>query len=277
MTISPPAESRANSQIAGTAAFSKFMHLLQLVAESAQPVTASELVKLSGYPRSTVYRTVAALVAERLLEESPHTSRLNLGPQLIHLANRSWARSEIRLASLEDLRRLRDITGETIHLAVLNGNHMVYVDKLDSPSAVQMTSRIGINVPLHATSVGKAFLSALAETARENLLKNLPDPLPRYTPNTLETIHVLRAQLLEDKTRGWSVDDEEKEPGIYCFGAPILGRNGQPIAAVSVSTLRFRQTGKDIMDAYIRPLLDACQSISRRIAESPASFESFVP
>jgi DNA-binding IclR family transcriptional regulator len=274
MSRSSPLESRASSQVAGTAAFSKFVHLLQIVADADEPLTIADLSKLSGYPRPTVYRTVAALIAERLLEEGPHSGRLVLGPRLIHFASRSWGRSELRLASLEDLKHLRDVTGETVHLAVLNGHQMVYVEKLESPSTVQMNSRIGTNVSLHSTAVGKAFLAALGEPSLNDLLGELPNPLPKYTANTIGTLTALRTQLADVRNRGWSVDDEEQEAGICCFGAAILGRSGQPIAAVSVSTLRFRQN-PDILDTYVRPLLDACQSISTRISETPKAMDSF--
>lgn len=246
---------------------------MQLVADTAEPLTIAELSKLSGYPRPTVHRTVAALIAERLLEEGPQTGRLVLGPRLIQLASRSWGRSELRMASVEDLKRLRDVTGETVHLAVLNGHHMVYVEKLESPSAVRMTSRIGTNVSLHSTAVGKAYLAALEEPVCDRLLRELPSPLPHYTPNTITTLADLRAHLAEIRSRGWSVDDEEQEPGIYCFGSTIFGPRGQPIAAISVSTLRFRQK-EDPLQAYVQPLLATCKIISQRIAGTPAFSET---
>jgi DNA-binding IclR family transcriptional regulator len=267
-------QARPTSQVAGTAAFSKFVHLLQIVADTPEPLTVADLAKVSGYPRPTVYRTVAALVAERLLEEGAKTGRLSLGPRLIHLANRSWGQSELRLASLEDLKRLRDATGETVHLAVANGQQMVYVEKLESPSAVQMSSRIGTIVALHSSAVGKAYLAALPEPARERLIQELPVPLTRYTAKTKDSLDALRAEIAITRERGWSVDDEEQEAGIHCFGAAIIGRNGSPIAAVSVSTLRFRQK-EDVLQAYVRPLMEACQTISKRICETPASVEPF--
>lgn len=260
----PPA-----AQVAGTAAFSKFMHLLQLVADTPEPLTAAGLSRLAGYPRPTVYRMVAALVAERLLQEKPGTGQLVLGPRLIQLASRSWGRSELRLAAVEALKRLRDVTGETVHLAVPNGQHMVYIEKLESPSAVRMSSRIGTNVSLYSTAVGKAYLAMLDEAERERILESLPQPFGRYTPNTLGDVRELRAQLDEVRQRGWSVDEEENEAGIYCFGAPIFGADGTPVAAISVSTLRFRQKS-DPEQAYVAPLLEACRTISQRIAETPA-------
>ncbi|MBB1604504.1 IclR family transcriptional regulator [Variovorax sp. UMC13] len=255
------------AQVAGTASFSKFMHVLQLVADAQEPVNVAALMRASGYPRPTVHRIVAALIVERLLVENERSGMLALGPRLIQLASRSWGRSELRLAAVDELKRLRDLTGETVHLAVPNGSSMVYIEKLESPSAVRMTSRIGTSVSLHATAVGKAYLAALDEAALAPLLQGLP--LPRYTANTATDIAALRAQVALTRTRGWSVDNEENEAGIFCFGAVIRGGTGAPVAAISVSTLVFRQKD-DPEQAYVAPLLEACRAISERIAQTPA-------
>lgn len=256
-----------SAQVAGTASFSKFMHVLQLVADAQEPVNVAALMRASGYPRPTVHRIVAALIVERLLVENERSGMLALGPRLIQLASRSWGRSELRLAAVDELKRLRDLTGETVHLAVPNGSSMVYIEKLESPSAVRMTSRIGTSVSLHATAVGKAYLAALDEAALAPLLQGLP--LPRYTANTATDIAALRAQVALTRTRGWSVDNEENEAGIFCFGAVIRGGTGAPVAAISVSTLVFRQKD-DPEQAYVAPLLEACRAISERIAQTPA-------
>jgi len=252
--------------VAGTAAFSKFMSVLQLVADAEEPATVASLVRQSGYPRPTVYRIVAALAAEGMLHENERDGTFGLGPRLIQLASRSWGRSDLRLAAVEALKALRDITGETVHLAVPNGNAMVYIEKLESTSAVRMASRIGTSVSMHSTAVGKAFLAMLDPRKREAILQALP--LPRYTENTIVDLADLRAQLDLFHSNGWSVDDEENEAGIYCFGAPILNEQGEPVAAVSVSTLRFRQKA-DPQQAYVAPLREACQAISQRIASTP--------
>ena len=267
--LSTDADDAGQPAVAGTQAFGKFMRVLQLVADAEQPPNVAALVHATGFPRPTVHRIVAGLVAERMLVEHPQTHGLSLGPRLIQLASRSWGRSDLRLAAMDELKRLRDITGETVHLAVPNGQHMVYVEKLESPSAVQMSSRIGTNVSMHSTSVGKAYLAMLGDPAREALLATLPQPFERYMPNTLANADALRKQLAQVRKRGWSMDDEENEAGIQCFGAPILGDQGVAVAAISVSTLRFRQKD-DPEQAYVAPLLEACRAISERIAQTPA-------
>jgi DNA-binding IclR family transcriptional regulator len=264
----PPSahSSPLQTQVAGTAAFSKFMHVLQLVADAEGPVTVASLMRASGYPRPTVHRIVAALVAERLLGDQERSGTLALGPRLIQLASRSWGRSELRLAAVDELRRLRDLTGETVHLAVPNGASMVYIEKLESPSAVRMASRIGTSVFLHSTAVGKAYLAALDPLSFETLITGLP--MPRHTENTVVQAAALTAQVTQVRLRGWAVDNEENEPGIHCFGAAILNSEGRPVAAVSVSTLLFRQK-PDPRSAYVTPLLETCRIISERIAQAP--------
>ncbi|MDM0115470.1 IclR family transcriptional regulator [Variovorax sp. J22R133] len=263
----PATRTPASAQVAGTAAFSKFMHVLQLVADAEEPMNVGALMRASGYPRPTVHRIAAALVAEGLLVEHQRNATLALGPRLIQLASRSWGRSELRLTAVDELKRLRDVTSETVHLAVPNGTSMVYIEKLESPSAVRMASRIGTSVSLHSTAVGKAYLAALDEKACEALVKGLP--MPRYTEHTVVQQAALRTQIRQTRERGWSVDSEENEAGIYCFGCAIRGASGAPVAAISVSTLMFRQK-EDPQQAYVAPLLEACRVISERIAQTPS-------
>lgn len=252
--------------VAGTAAFSKFMQVLQLVADAPEPMNAPALARASGYPRPTLHRIVAALLAEGLLRESEGGGTYELGPRLMQLASRSWGRSSLREAAADLLRTLRDTTGETVHLAVPSGTRMVYIEKLESPSAVRMASRVGMSMSMHSTAVGKAYLATLDEARREALLPTLT--LDRHTDNTVVRPEALRRQLKRVHAAGWSVDDEENEAGITCYGAAIVGPGGAPVAAVSVSTLRYRQPA-DVQAAYVAPLLAAVQAISARLAAVP--------
>jgi DNA-binding IclR family transcriptional regulator len=253
------------AQVAGTASFSKFMHVLQLVADADGDVNVAALMRASGYPRPTVHRIVAALIAEGMLVEQQDRAAFALGPRLIQLASRSWGRSDLRLAAVDALKRLRDVTGETVHLAVPNGTTMIYIEKLESPSAVRMSSRIGTTVFLHSTAVGKAYLAALDAPVFEGLVRDMP--MPRHTERTTVQIEVLRTQVAQARQRGWAVDNEENEAGIHCFGASILNGQGVPVAAISVSTLLFRQK-PDPEAAYVQPLLEACRVVSARLANA---------
>ena len=120
---------------------------------------------------------------------------------------------------------------------------------------------------MHSTAVGKAYLAALDDSALEPLLEDLP--MPRHTPNTTRDLAALREQIAWIRTHGWAADNEENEAGIFCFGAVIRGDGGAPVAAISVSTLVFRQK-EDPQRSYVAPLLEACRVISERIAQTPS-------
>jgi IclR family transcriptional regulator, KDG regulon repressor len=243
----------------GTAAFSKFLAVLQCIADAATPPGIAQLTAMAGYPRPTVYRIVGALIAEGLVVETPHGGSYCLGPRLLMLASRSWERSDLRIVASETLQALRDITQETVHLAVRSGAEMVYIEKLESPHAVRMASRIGTRVTLYSSSVGKAYLSSLTRANRDALLATLH--FERFTPNTIVERAVLDAELDATQARGYSEDREENEKQIFCYGGAILAANGEPLACVSVSIPLYRKSATPLA-TYIVPLKDACRAIA---------------
>jgi len=254
------------SKVAGAAAFGKFMAVLQAVADAPQPPTAALLARACGYPRPTVYRILAALAEQGMVSESGGAYRL--GHRLMSLASRAWGQFDLRAALAPELQSLRDQTGETVHLAVPAGHEMIYIDKLESPGPVRMVSRVGASVALHSSAVGKAYLAALDETARERVLRDLP--LPARMPATLNSLPALREALGEAAARGYAIDNEENEPGIVCYGVALCDAAGRPVAGVSVSTLLFRRRD-DPQSAYIEPLLRLRDAAAAKLAVLPVS------
>lgn len=250
-------------RVPGTAAFTKFILVLQLVADMPRRLTLAELCRRTGLPRPTVYRIVAGLRAEGLIDDDPGGRGFVLGARLISLASKSWEGSDLRGLAHPGLANLRALTGETVHLAVPSGTEMVYIDKLESPQAVRMTSRIGARVLLHATSVGKAYLAALPPGECAALLDRIA--FPRITANTIADRDALKAALHEVRTRGYAEDMEETELEIRCLGAAIRNRAGAPIAAISVSIPKHRFTRQ--AEATYPGFVVACAAeISARIA-----------
>ncbi|WP_250528025.1 IclR family transcriptional regulator [Caballeronia sp. GAWG2-1] len=247
----------------GTAAFSKFMVVLQLIADADEPPTVASLTAGSGYPRPTVYRIVGALIAEGLAVESARGGSYALGPRLMSLASRSWERSDLRIAATDALQALRDSTQETVHLAVRSGAEMVYIEKLESPHAVRMASRIGTRVTLYSSSVGKAYLSTLGRAERDALLQGMA--FERFTSNTITERRALDAELDACHARGYAEDREENEAQIFCYGSAIVGANGTTVGCVSVSIPLFRKSATPV-ETYIEPLKAACRAIGERMS-----------
>jgi DNA-binding IclR family transcriptional regulator len=259
---SPNAGAADAKTVAGAAAFSKFIAVLQLIADAQTPPNIAKLSAASGYPRPTVHRIVAALQAEGLIVGTGAGNTFALGPRLVNLASRSWERSDLRLAAVDALMELRNITSETIHLAVPSQGEMVYIEKLESPHAVRMASRIGTRVSLTSSSVGKAYLATLGEAEREALLKDAP--LARFTEHTLTTLDEVRNEVNLTAQRGYAEDREENEVAISCYGAAIRGVDGRAAGCVSISMPTFRHQA-DAQTRYIEPLLAACRTIAARL------------
>lgn len=214
------------------------MSVLQLIGDSPRQYGMSDLCKISGLPRATVYRIVDALRAEGLVAETQPGNTFVLGPRLINLASRSWETFDLRTVAHPSIEQLRNETGETVHLAVPSGLEMIYIDKLESPQAVRMTSRIGTRITLYSSSVGKAYLAALPPEERDDLLSKIV--FNRYTPHTITQRKALEAELKATLKRGVSLDREETELEIRCVGAAIVNATGRPVGGISVSVPKYR-------------------------------------
>ena len=129
------------SAVPGTAAFSKGIALMQLIADSAESPTKSDLVKRSGLPRQTLHRILKALVAEELVEEA-NDSTYRLGSRMFQFAGRAIEQNDVIAKAEPELQRLASITQETTHLAVRSGDQMVYLFKQDSPLTVRLATSV---------------------------------------------------------------------------------------------------------------------------------------
>jgi IclR family KDG regulon transcriptional repressor len=231
-------DSKAPAHVQGAASFSKFMTVLQIIADAPGTLNNAQLAKRAPFPRGTVYRLVSALLAEGLVTQAGEGGTFRLGPRLLQFAAKTWEDSDLRTIAQGFLVSLRDATDETVHLAVPSNNRMVYIDKLVGSNRVQMKTSIGGQVELHSTSVGKAWLSGLSDQRLRDVLSHLD--LKRHTAKTFTTPAALLDELKRTRERGFSFDDEENEPDIRCFGSPIFNRSREPIGAVSISMPVYR-------------------------------------
>jgi DNA-binding IclR family transcriptional regulator len=252
--------------IKGAAALNKGIKLLTAIADAETPPSARDLSDQTMLPRPTVYRLLAALTEAGLVRQSSAGHTYQLGAALVTIAHRALDQMDIRDIAHEHLLKLRDDTGETVHLAVFSNDAMLYVDNIESRERVRMKCSLGVSVPLHTTAVGKAYLAFSPEQQRESALARLQ--LDDVTGHSITSRETLRAQIAEAARRGWTTDEEENERDIFCFGAPILDRRGNAVAAASISIPRFRLRPM-AETVYVAPLLEATASVSRILGYRP--------
>ena len=222
---------------ADTGTLGKAIAVLDIVASADAPMRFTDILALSDQPRGTLHRQLSNLVEEGLLSLGRDHS-YSVGIRLLKFAARAWAGNQFRVIAEPHLRKLHDLTGETVHLGVLRGNEVIYLDKVESRQAVRMYSQIGNASPVFCTGVGKAAMSALGDEALDKIIGEIA--FQRYTEHTIVTAEALRTELLEIRRSGNAYDREEHEIGIRCVAAPVYSADRAFVAGISVTGPAYR-------------------------------------
>jgi IclR family acetate operon transcriptional repressor len=247
---------------AGTGTLGKAMTVLETVALAERPMRFTDVLAVSGQPRGTLHRQLSHLVQEGLLELRPDHAYVP-GLRLLKLASASWARNEFRAVAAPFLEALHRETGETVHLGVLRGREIIYLDKVESRQAVRMNSQVGNASPVYCTGVGKAALAALDAEALETILSGLE--FHRFTPQTITSRAALLDELAEIRASGVAFDREEHEPGIRCVAAPVFDAGRTLFAGVSVTGPAYR-VGLAQLDAWAPGVRHAAGAIMAELS-----------
>ncbi|MBW9115971.1 IclR family transcriptional regulator [Rhizobium cauense] len=242
-----------------TGTLGKLMVLLDLVTHAEGPMRFTDILAVADQPRGTLHRQLSHLVEEGLLEIDAD-GRYSPGFRLLDLASRSWARNEFRLVSEPHLKALQGLTGETVHLGVLRGTAIIYLDKVEGQQPVRMYSQIGNASPVYCTGVGKAALSILPRERVEALVADIV--FHRFTANT-HTAASLLAEIEDIRKQGYAFDREEHEVGIRCVAAPIWSENLSLVGGVSVTGPAYRLTMERLSE-WSGPI----QETAKRIMEA---------
>lgn len=220
----------------------KALLILSVVAEQpADPEGMSlvDLAKRSGINKSTILRLATPLIDENLIERDRITGKFRLGFGSLRLGQAYLDSLDLRSAANEELRALMRKTANTVHLVVLSGHDVVYLDKVEDEATVRMASRVGATMPAYCTAVGKAIMAYSPEEVVSSILSV---PLHPITPKTITDPVALRQELGAVRLRGYSIDDRENEPEVRCVAAPIFNHDDVVVAALSVSSLTSRMT-----------------------------------
>ncbi|TVZ06643.1 IclR family transcriptional regulator [Trebonia kvetii] len=212
---------------------------------SAEALTAGQISVRSGIPRSSVHRILSQLVCARWLNR--HEDGYALGLRMFEIGSLVAHRSRITSAARPFIHELTERTGQVVHLAVLDQQDVVYLDKVasafaDRAFADTLPSRVGGRLPAHCTAVGKALL---AYSPLATVSEYLATGLRRRTDASLATPAALEAAIVGIRNSGHATDRDEAVPGVACVAAPIRNFD-EVIAAVSVCGPRDQMRAKDL-------------------------------
>jgi IclR family transcriptional regulator, acetate operon repressor len=214
------------------------LEILRLLGSEPE-MRVTDLARRLEVHKSTVSRLLSTLQEHGLVEQNRTTEKYRLGYGLVRLAGAVVAELDLARASRSILEELASRTGETVNLAILQGDQVVNIDQIAAPNLVVNVNWVGKQTPLHATSNGKVLLAYLPDEARRHLLG---PSLPRFTPRTITDPRILEKQLRRVVDDGYAFTLEELELGLNAVAAPVRTADGRVQAAVSVAGPAYRVT-----------------------------------
>ncbi|WP_199439625.1 IclR family transcriptional regulator [Umezawaea beigongshangensis] len=229
--------------------------LLGVFSESRPTATLSELSRSAGLPLSTTHRLVGELIHWGALERDPGGG-YHIGLRLWELGALSPGSFGLREAAMPFLEDLYEVTHENVQLAVRDGLEAVYVERISAHHAVNVVTRPGTRLPLHATGVGLVMLANASRAVQEHALAT---PLRRFTSRTISTPAGLRRVLAAVRRDGYVVSVGQIELITQSVAAPVHGQDGEVAAGLSVVVP---------VDADVRLLVPAVRAAARGISRA---------
>lgn len=229
--------------------------ILNLLQNSIDGVSLIEVGQATELPKSSAFRYLWTLEAHRYVERDEHTGLYRLGLGFVGMQSRHL--EVLRERARPWLEELRDEFEETTNLGILDGDHVIYVDIVESRHKVRSAAARGDRDPLHSTALGKAIASQLPDARVRDLLQRTG--MERHSDNTITSIDAYMDELAKVRRLGYALDNGENAPDGRCIAAPLLGTHLP--AAVSISAPAARFTLKAVEKAAKR-LLDVADQLT---------------
>lgn len=240
-----------NDSINAPSVLWKAFDVLDTFNQSRRELTLSDIARRSGLPKSTVHRILTMLLEVKAVERTGHGYRVGL-----RMFSLGTCTAEVRLkdVAMPYLERLRRVTRQTVHLAVIEHADVVYLGKLTSSVSPPTPAVVGGRLPAETTGVGKALLAFGDRPSSATYGGNRPTNRPRYAEGWGDYIEEVRRS-------GIAGDREEAAPGLACVATPVL-ISDRAVAAISVGFTAAAGDGQ----AFVNPLREASIAISRALA-----------
>jgi DNA-binding IclR family transcriptional regulator len=216
----------------------------------------TEICLRAGLPLATGHRLVGELCAGGFLERTGDGA-YRVGIRLWRIGAQASMASGLRELALPHMEDLYEVSHENVQLAVARDTHALYLERLRGPRSVPIVTRVGLELPLHATGVGKILLAFSEDSLRDRILAV---PLARHTAHTITDPAVLAKELAVIIRNGYATTREEMTLGSHSIAAPVFGDDRRLVAALSV-VVRMRSDHRVLVPAVVT----AARALSRDV------------
>ncbi|MFG1710371.1 IclR family transcriptional regulator [Nonomuraea sp. M3C6] len=237
------------------------LDILLVLSTQKGPVSLADLAKATGLNSSTAFRLLESLRTRGFVRQADGGSGYQLDSRVVDLGT-----AFLRSVSIWDYARdladqLAESVSETANVGVLDQGQVLYIAISRGQRELGIQSQAGTRHPAYCTALGKVFLADLPWDEAEAILD--AEPMARLTPTTIVDKAAMRKELETIRSRGYSVDDEERNAHVVCIAAPITDHTGQAVAAVSISGPAFRIREHGIEDLARRLTERAVETSTR--------------
>jgi IclR family transcriptional regulator, pca regulon regulatory protein len=250
-------------------ALAKGLRILSLFDEQRPSWRVTDLAAAAGLPMPTVYRVVMTLTAEGYLDHLPNGD-YRPGVKTLTLGTAALRSLDLVGLATPKLQRLGEATGETVNLAVLTGDRVLYLVRLRNSDLVTANIQVGSTLPAVTTSIGKLLLAHLDEADLEERITE-ESFAAQHGPNAKVSLDELHDELVKIREQGWALQDEELAYGLRSVAGPITGHDGRVIAGVNLAVQARDWSTQRIVRELKPVVLDTCAEISGLLAEGSAS------
>ena len=210
----------------------KALAIIESVAKSPKPLRASQFSVITKLDRATAFRILTFLTSLGYVFKDNTTNLYSLGHKIFEFGDKSDFLKSLTTLCFEYIKNLSQVTGHITYLAVLEGPHIVYCDKVD-PSGENAPRAFRMRLDAHSCALGKAILAYKTRDELKEIYKSYS--LHKHTKNTITTLDKLIIDLQRVRRRGYSLNEAETFEYVYGIGAPILDSQNRAIAAISIS------------------------------------------
>ena len=238
------------------------LDVLLLFDTRRRELTADEISRLIGAPRSTTYRYIRTLREKGFLERTEGDA-FRLGPRLLQFARLARAQEDVGTAALPVMERLCAEARETVLLTRISNRHAVCIERVETPQAVRISFERGDVQPLHAGASSKILLAFAPEKLVEEYLEG---PLAPVGLNAVTDSETLRRQLAQIRAQGYCLSESEVDEGATAVAVPVLGRRGRLWVGLSTAGPTFRM-GPEVIERHVTLLKEAAKEIVERVED----------
>ncbi len=250
-------------------ALAKGLRILSLFDEQHPSWRVSDLATVTGLPMPTVYRVVMTLASEGYLDHLP-TGDYRPGVRTLTLGTAALRSLDFVSIATPKLRDLGQRTGETVNLAVLNGDRVLYLVRLRNSDLVTANIQVGSTLPAVHTSIGKLLLAHLSEADLEARISDASFSA-NSGPNAKVSLAELRTELGPIRDQGWAMQDEELAYGLRSVAGPVTGPDGRVLAGVNLAVQARDWSTQRIIRELKPAVLATCAEISGLLSDTNVS------